>query len=649
MLVNIALQSQATVFPKVQPKTNLEHCRIGLVCMPWGPVALPSMALALLNTYARSSGWGADVHYLNMRLAARMGLDLYNKISDNGYVCMEWFFSQALFGPDGTQEIDNAWSQLQKTPAGRSFLHQITKLSGMSDETCLQFVKTEVPAFFTECLGATDWSQYSAVGFTSTFAQSLSSLWLAKELKARYPHISIIFGGANVEAEMGLEMIKAFDWIDYVVHGEAEVSFPALLNAIRLGQIEPIPGVSIRLGERVIRGDENASPTMDMDSIPKPDYSEYVAQLEQTGLKKGAFKVLHFESSRGCWWGVKHHCTFCALNRGGMVYRKKSPEKVYQEIAELVRDYSCSCLFATDNILAPQYFSDLLPRLAQSKLGVQFFYEVKANIKREQLELMVAAGVTTIQPGIESFSTRLLALMDKGVTAIQNVQLLKWCTELDVDTHYNILFGFPQESPEDYSNLAEVFLMLSHLQPTRLCPVMFERFSPYYFNRDRFKLKLKAHPYYQFVFPGPRVNYERIAYYFDGEWEGQQCDPGEYLKPARESLRTWRKNYGHIDCSYSKEPDGILVRDNRPRTPGGRPKPRGYRLRGKLAAIVVFCEEHRSLRSILAMMSELFGGDAPESMVREWLDTLVSRWLLFKDGDQYLTLAVNRTRSQPVE
>ena len=82
------------------------------------------------------------------------------------------------------------------------------------------------------CMARVDWAKYKVIGFTTTFAQTFSSLLLAKRLKERYPNIRIVFGGANVDAEMGFELVKAFDWVDYVVHGEGEEIFGRLLDNI---------------------------------------------------------------------------------------------------------------------------------------------------------------------------------------------------------------------------------------------------------------------------------------------------------------------------------------------------------------------------------------------------------------------------------
>ena len=92
------------------------------------------------------------------------------------------------------------------------------------------------------------------------------------------------------------------------------------------------------------------------------------------------------------------------------------------------------------------YYRTVLPELAERKLGVTFFYEIKSNLKKKQVKLLADAGILTVQPGVESFSSHVLKLMRKGVTAIQNIQMLKWCREYGVDVAWNLLYGFPGEN-----------------------------------------------------------------------------------------------------------------------------------------------------------------------------------------------------------
>jgi len=618
--------------------------------MPWGSIETPSIAMGLLKRYVRAAGFLPELHYLNIRFAERIGLNLYERIARSGFLQTEWFFSQALFGPQGTGELENGWQHIRSDSGARSLVGAFTNALGLSERECERLASEHVPAFMDECATAIDWSNYMVVGFTTMFAQSLSTLLLAQRIKQKHADVTIVLGGANVESEMGVEVMRAFDWIDCVVHGEAEHSFALLLNNIAAGRTdERIPGVSTRHEGEVLRGDLTPPPMVNMNDVPAPDYSDYLVEMELTGFKKQLPIALWFESSRGCWWGAKHHCTFCGLNGNTMAYRKKDAAKVYSEIVDLATTYRCLRLAAADNILANEYFIELLPRLAELGSDLRLFYSVKANLRREQLRLMADAGIVTIQPGIESFNSRLLQLMRKGVTAIQNIQLLKWCQELGIQANYSVLYGFPHETPDDYGNLPAIFRMLGHLHPPGdVVPVVVERFSPYFFDKEAFKLQYRPWREYEYIYPTPRVEIPKIAYFFDGSWADQVGEPSEYIAPARTSLKEWRAHAANDDvfCYYEKGPDYVRVFDNRPRVPGGLLRPYGFDLNERLSALFLFCDENHSFQSIVTMMQARFGSDTTEGMVRKWLGELVDQWLMFREGDRYLTLAERKKRGK---
>src|SRR5262249_12991438 len=71
------------------------------------------------------------------------------------------------------------------------------------------------------------------------------------------------------------------------------------------------------------------------------------------------------------------------------------------------------------------------------------------NLCREQVRLAREAGIQQIQPGIESLSSNVLRLMRKDVSAMQNIQLLRWCAEYEVEPSWNLIAGFPGEDPAD--------------------------------------------------------------------------------------------------------------------------------------------------------------------------------------------------------
>jgi len=287
----------------------------------------------------------------------------------------------------------------------------------------------------------------------------------------------------------------------------------------------------------------------------------------------------------------------------------------------------------------------LLPRLVEADLDLSLFYEVKANLTREQVKKLAASGITQIQPGIESFDTELLRMMRKGVTAIQNIQLLKWCYEDGIDPYWNILYAFPGERPEQYKDLPRLLRLLSHLRPpSGISPVIFERFSPYHFDKDKFKLTLTPFPLYPMLYPAP-VDYDKVAYYFHGKWEGQTVDPEEYIGPSLEVHQEWlaRWEEGRTVFYYEKGPGFLTLYDNRPLVKGAGLRFRRQNLNEKQARVYLFCDEKRSFKAIEQMLNEGTENPVPTEKLRIMLDQFVEHGLMFAENDSYLSLAVKKS------
>jgi len=116
-------------------------CRVGLVCMPWGSVVRPSLAMSLLKSCLDRHGISSDLHYFNMRLANQLGLRQYEKISYNGSIHAEWLFSQALFGDKGTGELKHRWHQLKANPAAEEFCGHVKSMFENSEDLCAKIAE----------------------------------------------------------------------------------------------------------------------------------------------------------------------------------------------------------------------------------------------------------------------------------------------------------------------------------------------------------------------------------------------------------------------------------------------------------------------------------------------------------------------------
>src|ERR1051325_8252516 len=176
-----------------------------------------------------------------------------------------------------------------------------------------------------------------------------------QRIKARRPDWFVIFGGSNCEGVMGVETLRQFEFVDAVVSGEADFVFPAMVQSILASDtIPPLQGVSTRedLRRQLSRQPPSNTPLIrELDELPIPDYDDYFEQLAQSSLQPTKKPILSFETSRGCWWGEKLHCTFCGLNGATMAYRSKSAERALDELTYLAGRYPGYNLNAVDNIL----------------------------------------------------------------------------------------------------------------------------------------------------------------------------------------------------------------------------------------------------------------------------------------------------------
>jgi hypothetical protein len=143
-----------------------------------------------------------------------------------------------------------------------------------------------------------------------------------------------------------------------------------------------------------------------------------------------------------------------------------------------------------------------------------FFWEVKSNMRREELEVLAAAGVRWVQPGIESLDADLLRLMKKGVSPLQNILLLKWSQELGIFCGWNMISELPGESQVSYDRMSAMIPRLHHLcPPSGGGRFQLHRFSPYFDHPEQFGIRWTgAHPMFQYAFPIPKKDLDELVY-----------------------------------------------------------------------------------------------------------------------------------------
>jgi ribosomal peptide maturation radical SAM protein 1 len=282
-----------------------------------------------------------------------------------------------------------------------------------------------------------------------------------------------------------------------------------------------------------------------------------------------------------------------------------------------------------------KYFKDFLPKLAELDPKLDMFYEVKANMKKEQVRILYDAGVRTIQPGIESFSNSILQLMGKGVSGLQNIQLLKWCKELGLKVSWNILWGFPGEDPQEFHQMAELLPYLTHLPaPQAACRIRLDRFSPNYEMAKQFGItKVKPHPAYFHIYPFAPEIVANLAYYFDYNY-CEQRDVMSYTNDLWHEVKKWCNAEGQSDLFYMDNGSHLLIWDLRP----AALHPLTV-LNGMQRTLYEKCQMPQTLND-LKRFTEV-------EDIQALLDPIIKRRLMIQDLKSYLSLAIPLGVYQP--
>ncbi len=607
---------------------------VAFAVVPFANIARPAIGVSLLKAELAERGFSSRIHYFNIDFAEKIGDDLHTHISDQtpaDSLAGEWFFADQVFlGQLPTEHlyVRNVLSKILPPEILRQMLQS----------------RSHRAEFIEHCARILHTTGAPIVAFTTTFHQTCACLAIAKRLKEMPNPPVICFGGANCEGEMGFQMIRSFPWVDYVRTREGDAVFPEFVNNfLKQGKTHELPGF-LRRGESV----QLTYPSMfeDMDRLPFPEYDDYIETLRTSSLHGKIKPVIQVETARGCWWGAKYHCTFCGLNGDTMPYRSKSPDRVYRELTYLYQQYGCKRIDSVDNILDHRYLSTVFPRLASDGIELEMFYEVKANLKYSQLATMKRGGITIIQPGIESFSTEVLTLMKKGVNAAQNVQLLKWSAEIGIVPAWNVLGGFPGESPSEYDVMAGLIPLLSHLEPpTGGGQIRLDRFSPL-FNKAAESGIVRVRPAlaYYYVFPLDRRDLGRLAYFFDFDYADGRS-PETYMRRVQNEITKWRNARFQADASRRPRLDAtvhkdgtVYVQDSRDCAVASK-----HWLDGLSARLLLACDLAQSRRAL----DGRFGSEYGTEVVGETLTKLLDAKLVVQVDNVFLSLPVIRNR--PVE
>ena len=607
---------------------------IALISPPWPVFNRPSIQLGTLKSYVKKQIPELEIkaYHFYLQLAESIGYDIYKLLSERTWIA-ESVYAGLLY-PEYFSRIEKFfYKQTRRKP----------EIETLKFDRLLRNVEAVTKKFISDHFS----SDCGLAGFSVCLCQLTSSLYFMREIKIRCPEIITVAGGSLIAATSAKAKLEQFPQIDVIIVGEGERPFTKLLKHLKennsLTDLPAIDGVVTRQSDR---HSVCFSQTLSLSEIPPPDFREYFDLIQKFSPERRFFPILPAEISRGCWWQEKTSeegekgCAFCNLNLQWKGYRTKKTEQAVSEIDDMTSRYGLLSVAFTDNMIPPKKTFPIFNALSSLGKNFHLFCELRASVGENELKILGKAGVGEVQVGIEALSTSLLKKMNKGSTAIKNIEIMKHCEALSIKNVSNIIICFPGSDENDVSQTLETIKFLLPFRPLKIVYFWLGLESPVYRSYKKFGLKtVFNHPNYGVIFP-PDI-YRDVKFLIQ-DYTGDKVRQRKLWKPVIDAVSAWKKNYGKLHekgesgpiLSYRDGREFLIIRERRINA-----EHQNHRLRGVSRAIYLFCNNIRSIPEILEKFPSL-----NEEKLVAFLSMMTGKKLMFEEKGNYLSLAVPERR-----
>ena len=282
-------------------------------------------------------------------------------------------------------------------------------------------------------------------GITATTPLIYKAYEIASRIKSLDRNILVLAGGPHPSAVP--EEVLAESQIDGVVRGEGDAVLPLIVEQ---GFSPSIANLFYKSGDSCMKAERQRDFISDLDSLPFPAFELFdLKDYSQPGIASRKAPMGYMETSRGCY----ARCIFCNKNIHGYKMRMKSPLRVVDEMARMLRlgfqeIQIIDDIFTADMERAYIICEEILRR------GLNFPWYPRGGIRvdrvnQELLHMMKRAGCYRIPFGVESGSQRILDLVKKKITLEQCERAVRLAKAAGLETECYFMIGHPTETEED--------------------------------------------------------------------------------------------------------------------------------------------------------------------------------------------------------
>ena len=280
------------------------------------------------------------------------------------------------------------------------------------------------------------------ISFSAYIWNITKTLEICRYIKEKHD-CKIVLGGPEV-AYRQEDVLKKYNFIDFVLAGEGEWSFPDFLNNLN-GDLSLVSGLSYRENGKIITIPEKIY----ADTPPSPYSDEFFENLRG--------RISYIETSRGC----PYRCAFCLSGRCSPL-RYFDLEQVKKDIIKLANSGTQTLKFVDRTFNAnPKRANDILAFIKENygkeiPENVCFHFEIAGDIlRKDTLDILetMPLGAVQLEIGMQSFNEETLKTINRKTNTkklIENIQ--KLISFKNMHIHIDLIAGLTGEDLESFRN-----------------------------------------------------------------------------------------------------------------------------------------------------------------------------------------------------
>ncbi|MHA2496653.1 MAG: B12-binding domain-containing radical SAM protein [Candidatus Hodarchaeales archaeon] len=333
------------------------------------------------------------------------------------------------------------------------------------------------------------------VGLSAMSFQAKAARYIARFIKQLDPEVKVVFGGYHATL-MPDEVGQLWGSnLDFIIRGEGEVTFNALLRALDAGldDFHDIEGLSFRENGEYVH-----NPRRELLELSKLNPPNRAARLLKDGFHSFGIKTDVVETSRGCL----ANCKFCSINKMyGRSLRTFPIDCTLDDIESCKNAGAKAIFFVDDNInLDAEHFGSLCYGIVERGL-TYIHYSTQVSVKGLYdnpilLKKMVEANFKGVFMGIENPDPKNLKLYGKNIKkmASKAEAVVSYLRSHKVLVAGGLIVGNPDDTEKDFYNVLNyakqieidlaIFFLLQPYPATKIREILLER--DLVFNKDDF-------------------------------------------------------------------------------------------------------------------------------------------------------------------